>query len=167
VWGVYAGFELFESVARPGAEESIDNEKYEYRPRDFAGAEAHGASLAPYITRLGRIRAEHPALGQLRNLDIHSSEDSSILVYSKYLAADFTGTGVADALIIVANVDPHSVRETLVHLDLTRLGLQPGQHFEVEELLTGASWTWSADNYVRLDAFTEPVHILHVKGQNS
>jgi starch synthase (maltosyl-transferring) len=28
-WGVYAGFELFESVARPGAEEAIDNEKYE------------------------------------------------------------------------------------------------------------------------------------------
>ncbi|MFX8786026.1 alpha-1,4-glucan--maltose-1-phosphate maltosyltransferase, partial [Acinetobacter baumannii] len=28
-YGVYAGFELFENVARPGAEENIDNEKYE------------------------------------------------------------------------------------------------------------------------------------------
>jgi starch synthase (maltosyl-transferring) len=28
-WGVYSGFELYESVARPGSEESIDNEKYE------------------------------------------------------------------------------------------------------------------------------------------
>ncbi|MGO8608990.1 hypothetical protein ACC848_39175, partial [Rhizobium johnstonii] len=33
-----------------------------------------------------------------------------------------------------------------------------------EDLLTGATWTWSDHNFVRLDAFSEPVHILHVKG---
>ncbi|MCY7289722.1 MAG: alpha-1,4-glucan--maltose-1-phosphate maltosyltransferase [Cryobacterium sp.] len=163
-WGVYTGFDLFESVARPGAEESIDNEKYQYRPRDCAAAETAGASLAPYLTLLNRIRAEHPALGQLRNLDLHESEDEGILVYSKFLDAPFTGTGKPDALIIVANVDPHSVRQTVVHLDLARFGLPHGSSFVVEDLITGAIWTWSADNFVRLDAFTEPVHILHVKG---
>jgi starch synthase (maltosyl-transferring) len=163
-WGMYAGFELYESVARPGAEESIDNEKYEYRPRDFAAAEAQGKSLAPFITLLGRIRAGHPALRQLRNLEIHRSDDDSVLVYSKYLDARFTGTGAADALIIVANVDPHSARETVVHLDTAKFGVPAGQPFEVQDLITGSSWTWSADNYVRLDAFTEPVHILQVKG---
>ncbi|TFC55910.1 DUF3416 domain-containing protein [Cryobacterium sp. TMB3-1-2] len=162
-WGLYAGFELYESVARPGAEENIDNEKYELRPRDFAKAEALGRSLAPFLAQLGRIRAAHPALRQLRNLDIHSSDDDSILVYSKYLSGEFTDDGRTDALIIVANVDPHSVRETVVHLDVTRFGLPLGSHFEVEDLITGAVWTWSADNFVRLDAFTEPVHILHVR----
>lgn len=163
-WGVYSGFELYENVARPGAEESIDNEKYEYRPRDFAKAEEQGRSLAPYLTMLNRIRAEHPALRQLRNLEIHYSDDNSILVFSKHLAAEFTGTGKPDTLIIVANVDPHSARETMVHLDLSRFGMFPGQHFDVHELITGAHWSWSSDNYVRLDSFTEPVHILHVKG---
>ncbi|WEO79334.1 DUF3416 domain-containing protein [Cryobacterium sp. SO2] len=162
-WGVYAGFELYESVARPGAEENIDNEKYQYRPRDYAKAEALGKSLSPFLALLGRIRAAHPALRQLRNLDIHSSDDDSILVYSKYLAGEFTDDGRADALIIVANVDPHSVRETVVHLDVTRFGLPLGSTFEVEDLVTGAVWTWAADNFVRLDAFTEPVHILHVR----
>lgn len=162
-WGVYAGYELYESVARPGAEENIDNEKYQYRPRDYAKAEALGRSLSPFLAQLGRIRAAHPALRQLRNLDIHSSDDDSILVYSKYLAAEFTDDGRADALLVVANVDPHSVRETIVHLDVTKFGLAPGATFEVEDLLTGAVWTWSADNFVRLDAFTEPVHILHVR----
>jgi len=161
-WGVYAGFDLYENVARPGAEESIDNEKYEYRPRDWSKAEELGKSLAPYLTRLNTIRAEHPALGQLRNLDIHSSDDDSILVYSKYLDAAFTGTGHADALIIVANVDPHSVRQTVVHLDVTRFGIASGDTFDVHDLVSGSTWTWSADNFVRLDAFTEPVHILHV-----
>ena len=163
-WGVYAGFDLFESVARPGAEENIDNEKYQYRPRAFAAAEAAGTSLAPYLTLLNRIRAEHPALGQLRNLHVHESEDDGILVYSKFLDAEFTGTGRSDALIVVANVDPHSVRQSVVHLDIARFGLPHGSSYEVEDLITGAVWTWSADNFVRLDAFTEPVHILHVKG---
>ncbi|TPX02455.1 alpha-1,4-glucan--maltose-1-phosphate maltosyltransferase, partial [Schumannella luteola] len=91
-WGVYAGYELFEDVARPGSEENIDNEKYEYKHRDWAAAEASGQSLAPYLTMLNRIRHEHPALTQLRNLRIHWSDDDAILVYSKHLAGEFTAT---------------------------------------------------------------------------
>ncbi|MCU1545676.1 MAG: alpha,4-glucan--maltose-phosphate maltosyltransferase, partial [Homoserinimonas sp.] len=74
-WGVYSGFELFEDVARPGSEENINNEKFEYRPRDYAGAQAAGASLAPYLSQLNRIRSEHPALKQLRNFNVHWSDD--------------------------------------------------------------------------------------------
>jgi starch synthase (maltosyl-transferring) len=162
-WGVYAGYELFEDVARPGSEENIDNEKYEYKLRDWAAAEREGRSLAPYLQRLNLIRAGHPALRQLRNLDVHWSDDESILVYTKYLPAAYTGTGKDDALIIVANVDPHSVRETLVHLDLTRIGLEPDSGFIAHDLITGATFDWGSDNYVRLDAFGEPVHILHVQ----
>ncbi|WP_448810279.1 maltotransferase domain-containing protein [Agromyces bauzanensis] len=161
-WGVYSGFELFESVARPGAEEAIDNEKYEYKPRDFAAAEAEERSLALYLGILNRIRADHPALGQLRNFRAHSSEDDSVLVYTKHLEGRFTPTGVDDTIIVVANVDPHSVRETTVHLDLAAIGLEPGARFDVEDLVTGDRWTWGAANYVRLDAFTQPAHILHV-----
>jgi len=162
LWGVYAGYELFEHVARPGSEENIDNEKYEYKQRDWAKAEAAGASLAPYLTALNGIRAAHPALGQLRNLTVHWSEDDAILVFTKYLAGRFTSSGHPDGLIVVANVDPHSVRETTVHLDLAALGLEPGASFGVRELLTGANWIWTDSNYVRLDAFAEPVHVLAV-----
>jgi len=161
-WGVYAGYELFENVARPGAEENIDNEKFEYKKRDFAAAEKAGASLAPYLRQLNVIRSEHPALRQLRNLDVHWSDDDSILVYSKHLAKSFTGTGSSDGVIVVANVDPHSVRETIVHLDLTKVGLEPGTTYQVTDLITGQVFTWGTDNYVRLDAFTEPVHILRI-----
>ncbi|MGH1522977.1 alpha-1,4-glucan--maltose-1-phosphate maltosyltransferase [Leifsonia sp. L25] len=162
-WGVYSGFELYENVARPGAEEYIDNEKYEYRPRDYARAAALGRSLAPYLTMLNRARSEHPALRQLRNLRVHRTDDDSILVYSKYLAGEFTRSGKPDAVLVVANVDPHSVRETMVHLDVTAFGIEQGAQFEVRDLVTGQRWTWGSDAYVRLDAFTEPVHILTVK----
>ena len=30
-------------------------------------------------------------------------------------------------------------------------------------VITGAVWTWGSDDYVRLDSFVEPVHILSVK----
>jgi starch synthase (maltosyl-transferring) len=162
-YGVYAGYELFENVARPGSEENIDNEKYEYKLRDWVGAQERGDSLAPYLRRLNEIRREHPALSQLRNISVHWSDDDAILVYSKHLPAALSPDGRDDTLLIVANLDPHSVRETTVHLDLGIWGVEPDGTFEVEELLTGARWTWGQHNYVRLDAFAEPVHILHVK----
>ena len=162
-WGVYSGYELYEDVARPGSEENIDNEKYEYRPRDFAKAEKLGRSLAPYLAELNRIRAEHPALRQLRNLDLHWSDDDSILVYSKFLNGSFSDSGDPDGLIIVANVDPHSVRETMVHLDASRFGLELGATFDVVDLLSGQRFTWGEHNYVRLDAFNQPVHILSIE----
>ncbi|MEY2850027.1 MAG: hypothetical protein RI885_2694 [Actinomycetota bacterium] len=161
-WGVYSGYELIENVARPGAEENIDNEKYEFKPRDFAKAEALGRSLAPYLTMLNTIRAEHPALRQLRNLEVHWSDDDSILVYSKYLDGRFTRSGKRDAIIVVANVDPHSVRASSVYLDPTKFGVDPSQPFEVTDLITRQHYTWGLANFVRLDAFTEPVHILRV-----
>lgn len=162
-WGVYAGYELFEDVARPGSEENIDNEKYEYKQRDWAAAEASGNSLAPYLTMLNDTRRAHPALAQLRNLRVHWSDDDAILVYTKHLDAAFTPNGRPDTLIVVANVDPHSVRETTVHLDLDALGMQPGDTFTVRDLVTDARWTWGEHNYVRLDAFVEPVHLLVVE----
>jgi starch synthase (maltosyl-transferring) len=161
-WGVYSGYELFEDVARPGSEENIDNEKYEYKPRDWARAATTGRTLAPYLTLLNEIRAEHPALQQLRNLRVQWSDDDSVLVYSKFLGAEFTPNGRNDGLIVVANVDPHAARETTVHLDLSLLGLVPGSAYDVKELITGQRWTWSDSNFVRLDAFTEPVHILSI-----
>ncbi|WP_054686954.1 alpha-1,4-glucan--maltose-1-phosphate maltosyltransferase [Microbacterium sp. No. 7] len=165
-YGVYAGYELFENVARPGSEENIDNEKYEYKFRDWERAEAAGNSLAPYLRRLNAIRRAHPALRQLRGLRLHWSDDDAILVYSKHLPAAVSPTGSSDTIIVIANVDPHSARQTLVHLDPTAWGMPADGGFDVEDLITGQRWTWSSsNNFVRLDAFVEPVHVLHVKEQ--
>ena len=49
-WGVYSGYELYEHLpVRPGSEEYLDSEKYQLRPRDFAGAAADGRSLEPLL----------------------------------------------------------------------------------------------------------------------
>ena len=160
-WGVYAGFELYESVARAGVDEHVDSEKYQYKPRDFEGAIESGKSLAPYLKKLNEIRASQPALGQLRNIAIHYSDDPEVLVYSKHLEAEFS-EGKTNTIIVVANLDPHSARETNIHLELWKLGLDEQVPFLVRDLITGVEFTWGKSNFVRLDSFTEPVHILEV-----
>ncbi|MCU1573539.1 MAG: alpha,4-glucan--maltose-phosphate maltosyltransferase [Micrococcaceae bacterium] len=168
LWGMYAGFELYEHVARPGAEEYIDNEKYEYKQRDFEAAEASGRSLAPFVTMLNRIRKEHPALRDLQNLTIHPTTDAATIAFSKHKVIP-AGTGMPaakDTIIVIVNVDPHSMREGTVRLDLDALGLghlAPEGTFTVDELITGQTWQWGAENYFRLDAHHEPAHILSVR----
>lgn len=162
-WGLYAGYELIESVARPGAEEHIDSEKFEYKPRDWKAAEKSGRSISGYITLLNQIRKENPALGQLRNLELQHSDDSNILAFSKHLAAEHSPTGKPNTIIAVINTDPHSVRESVIRLDLAKLGLSYGSSFSVTDLVTGKVFQWQADNYVKLDAFAEPAHILRVE----
>ena len=168
LWGMYAGYELYEHVARPGSEENIDNEKYEFKNRDYAGAIEHGKSLAPFVTLLNTIRRDHPALLDLQNLTLHESSDPATLVFSKHkhIAATEHEPARKDTIIVVINVDPHSMREGEVTLDLDALdldGLSPDGTFLVEELITGATWNWGKRNYFRLDAHMEPAHILHVR----
>ncbi|WP_269433679.1 alpha-1,4-glucan--maltose-1-phosphate maltosyltransferase [Arthrobacter sp. EPSL27] len=165
IWGVYAGFELYEHVARPGAEEYIDNEKFEYKARDWDAANESGRTLAPYLTRLNEIRRAHPALGDLQNLTVHQSTDNATVVYSKHKTLP---DGTKDTLIIVVNVDPHGIRESAVTLDLAALELDPADvthngRFMVDDLLSGESWEWGEYNYVRLDAHVEPAHILSIR----
>jgi starch synthase (maltosyl-transferring) len=165
LWGVYAGFELYEHVARPGAEEYIDNEKFEYKARDWDAAAASGRTLAPYLTRLNEIRRAHPALGDLQNLTVHQCTDDATVVYSKHKTLP---DGTRDTIIVVANVDPHSAREGTVTLDLSALGLDPAEltpngGFWVDDLISGESWEWGEYNYVRLDAHVEPAHILSIR----
>jgi starch synthase (maltosyl-transferring) len=157
-WGMYSGFELFEHVAlRPGSEEYLDSEKYQLRPRDWAAAEREGRSLAPYIRRLNDIRRRHPALAQLRDLTVHSSDGDAFACFSKrHEAAD-------DTVIVVVNLDPRSARDTIVHLDMPALGMDWDTPFEVHDEVSGRTFVWGSHNYVRLDPAQAPAHILTVR----
>ena len=155
-WGVYSGYELFERVAvRPGSEEYLNSEKYQIRIRDWDGAEERGQSLAPYLTLLNKIRAAHPSLQLLRNLHVHSTDDDAVIAFSK--------SDGQDTVIVVLNLDPFTTRTTTVHLDLSALGLDPGEQFSVYDEITGSTWLWNAHNYVRLDPNFEPAHIVTLR----
>ncbi len=163
-YGIYAGYELMEHVARPGAEEQIDNEKYEFKNRRWEdyepGGTKAGRSLAGWLTMINDIRRAHPALHRLRDISFHHCDDENFLAYSKRRRLP---DGTDDVVVVVANLDPHSTRATTLRLDMAALGLEPGDSFEAHDLVTDERWTWQRDNYVRLGPEVEPVHVVAVR----
>ncbi|MDK7180263.1 DUF3416 domain-containing protein [Corynebacterium riegelii] len=155
LWGVYSGYELYEhEPVHEGSEEYLDSEKYQLRPRDFEAALARGESLEPYITMLNRIRRENPALQQLRNLHFHDISNDQLIAYSKVDA--ITG----NAVLVVVNLDPYYTQDGILRLNLSEIGINPGESFEVTDQITGATYTWGAENYVRLAPQQNVAHIF-------
>ena len=160
-WGVYSGYELCENVpVRPGSEEYLDSEKYQYKPRDWAAAEREGRSLAPLLTTLNRFRREHGALRQLRDLRFHYVDQPDLICFSKRLPP--SGHNPGDTVLVVVNLDPHGTHEATVHLDLPALGFDRPDTLVVHDELSGESYRWGAANYVRLDPAVRPAHIFTV-----
>ena len=141
-YGVYAGFEVYEHLPlAPGKEEYLDSEKFQYRPRDWAAA-AHN-SLVPYLTMLNRIRREHPATHELRNLRFEHIDNSQMLAWSKRRGDD--------VLVTVCVLDPDSPQAGVLHLDLGALGFGNDERVLARDLISGQTWAWGAQNWIRLD----------------
>ncbi|MEJ5944826.1 alpha-1,4-glucan--maltose-1-phosphate maltosyltransferase [Pseudokineococcus basanitobsidens] len=157
-WGVYAGYELVEDVPRPGAQEQIDNEKYQYKPRDFERAVLEGRSVGPLLARLNELRREHPALQRLRGTVFHPTDDDQVVAYSRHLPADVSPTGQEDLVLVVVCIDPQQWHQTHVHLDMGALGLADDEQVLAADGLTGGRWTWGRDVYVDLGP-GRPAHV--------
>lgn len=157
-WGMYSGFELCENTPiAPGSEEYLDSEKYQYRPRDWAAAERAGATIAPLVTTLNRLRRTHPALHYLRNLRLHDIDSPDMICFSK--RREVPGEP-GDTVLVVVNLDPHNTREATVRLDMPALGLDWPDRFVVHDELSGESHEWQQANYVRLDPSQRVAHVF-------
>lgn len=159
-WGIYSGYELVEHIPRPGVEEQIDNEKYEFRPRDWSQADRYGIALL--IGRLNAVRRAHPALQQLRDVRVHPTTDDALVCFSRHVAAEDSPTGVADTVVVVVNLDPFHPREGMVLLDLEALGLPALGPVRAHDLLTDATFWWGPEAFVRLDPTVSCAHVVHV-----
>jgi starch synthase (maltosyl-transferring) len=79
------------------------------------------------------------------------------------IAATIPTTPQASDILVVVNIDPTHAQETMVHVPLHEMGIDHEQPFVVEDLLTGARYTWQGvRNYVRLDPAAEPGHVFLV-----
>ena len=155
-YGIYGpAFELIERVPREaGSEEYLDSEKYQLRHWDLERSD----SLRDLITRVNRIRSENPALQSDRGLTFHGCDNEMLIVYSK------TTPDRENAILVVANLDPHNRQSGWVQLDLAALGLDGSQPFQAHDLLSGARYPWQGPrNFVLLDPANAPAHILRVR----
>ena len=160
-WGIYNGYELIEDKQRPGFEEQIDNEKYEVKVRDWSKAKQYG--VAEMLTALNKIRRAHPAALSYHNLTVLPTSDPNILAFARHTPAELTGTGQADTLIVVVNLDGHNAHQSMIHLELSELGLSTDRPLNVRDELTGREFQWGWDNYVSLAPWADVAHILSVQ----
>ncbi len=155
VWGMYSGYELCENAPfAPTSEEYLNSEKYELKARDFS---AEG-NIVDWITRMNRIRQEHPALQQYTNLAFHRADDPDMLWYSK-MTDDRT-----DVIFVAINLDPHGDHACWVDVPLRDLGIHDDQPYTMHELFTDASYEWRGPSgYVALAPRREPAQIFHLR----
>lgn len=161
-WGIYNGYELIENRQRPGFEEQIDNEKYEIKVRDWKEADKYG--IAELLGSLNEIRRNHPATRSYHNLTVLPTSDPSILAFARHTPAALTGTGQADTLIVLVNLDGYNAHQSTVHIELPELGLPTDRAVTVRDELTGREFQWGWDNFVSLAPWADVAHILSVQG---
>jgi starch synthase (maltosyl-transferring) len=152
-YGIYGPtFELQVHEARPGAEEYLDNEKYEIHHWDLD--QPH--SLRELIARVNRIRRDHPALQHDRHFTLHEVKNEQLFAFSKRWGDD--------VILTVVNLDPRWKQSGTTWLDLEALGLEDGERFEVHDGIGDARYVWQGpENYVELDPYVTPAHIFRVR----
>ena len=162
-YGIYGpAYELAENVpAAPGpgkteSEEYLNSEKYEIRQRSRNTPD----SLVPLITALNQIRRANPALHSNSSLCFHSIDNPELICYSKS-TADHENT-----ILVAVNLDAFHQQAGWTDLNLGRLGIPEQQEFIVEDLLSGAHYTWrDRRNYVALRPGVQPAHIFRIARQ--
>ncbi|GGI07980.1 alpha-1,4-glucan:maltose-1-phosphate maltosyltransferase [Egicoccus halophilus] len=155
-YGIYGpAFELMLHEARPGAEEYLDNEKYEVRHWDLD--QPH--SLAEMIRLVNRVRNENPALQQDRGFALHAIDNEQLFAYSK------RDPQSGNTVLVVVNLDPQWKQAGTTWLDLGALGIErDDQPFTVHDRIGGARYTWHGrSNYVELDPNVSPAHVFVVE----
>ena len=155
-YGIYGPvFELGENRAvRPGSEEYLDSEKYQLRTWDLDSPN----SLAGLIARVNQIRRENPALQADLSLSFHAVDNEQIIAYSKM------SDDLLNIVVVVVNLDPQRTQSGMVELPLDLFHLDPGQPYQMHDLLTDAKYVWRGPrNYVELNPQKLPAHIFCIR----
>ncbi len=146
-WGVYSGYELFESERRCArAARSTST------PRSTSCARAtsrpptaEGRSLAPLLTQLNAIRRATRRCTTCATCSLHWIDNDAIISFSK------RDPQTGDTILVLCNIDPRATQAGWTSLDLPALGLDWTDRAVVRDLLTGNEYDWGQFNFVRLD----------------
>jgi starch synthase (maltosyl-transferring) len=155
-YGIYGPtYELMESTPRePGSEEYRDSEKYQLRHWTLGQPD----SLWSLIARMNRIRRENTALQSDSGLHFCGLDNDQLIAYLKVDAAS------SNVILTVVNLDPHQAQSGWVDLDVGALRYDPGQPYQVHDLLSDQRYIWRGRyNYVLLDPQRAPAHVFRLR----
>jgi starch synthase (maltosyl-transferring) len=157
-YGIYGpAYELLEHEAlRAGGEEYLDSEKFQRRVWDRTRPE----SLADFLAVLNRARRENEALQHDAGLRFLEVDNDQLIAYAK------TSADGGNTVVCVVNLDPHHTQSGWVEMDMATFGLQPGQAYQLHDLIGGAHYLWHGPrNYVSLDPQRTPAHVMQLRAR--
>jgi starch synthase (maltosyl-transferring) len=155
-YGIYGpAFELCEGRAKDYVtEEYLDSEKYEIRRWNLNDS----SSLRDFIARVNRVRRENEALQSDWSLRFHTVENDNLLCYTKRTE------DLSNIVLMVVNLDPHHTHGGWLDFSAEELDLEPGQPFQVHDLLSNARFLWHGPrNYVELDPHICPAYVFRLR----
>ena len=156
-YGIYGpAYELMEHTPRePGSEEFRDSEKYQLRTWDLARSD----SLAPFITRVNRIRRENSALQSDHSLRFFNTDNDQLIAYAKRSRSE--DSELDNVVLTIVNLDPHNPQSGWIDLDADTLGIDATQSFQVHDELSDQRFLWQGlRKFVMLDPQRSPAHIF-------
>jgi starch synthase (maltosyl-transferring) len=155
-YGLYGpAFELMESAPRePGSEEYLDSEKYQLRHWPLNRPD----SLWPLIARMNRIRRDNPALQADSSLAFCAVDNDQLIAYTKHDARSM------NVVLTVVNLDPYNTQSGWIELDLSSVGIEEDQTYQVHDLLSEQRYQWRGRrNFVMLDPHRMPAHVFRLR----
>ncbi|MUP47323.1 alpha-1,4-glucan--maltose-1-phosphate maltosyltransferase [Gramella sp. BOM4] len=151
--GIYGPvYEFMVSDAIPGKEEYHDSEKYQIRHWDWKAEN----KLMRVIAKINQARKDNASLQQTNNIQFCDIHDDGLMAYYKY------DQDKSNQTLMVVSLDPDNVKKNSVRVPRHEIGLYEGQALNVEDLITGNSYTWHDEwNYIELHP-DMPFHLFKI-----
>jgi starch synthase (maltosyl-transferring) len=157
-YGLYGPvYEYGINTPHPGKEEYTDNEKYEIKHWDWD----RYSRTREIITRVNRIRKAYSALQSTWNINFNETNNDRVISYTK-VAPD-----AGESLIIAVNLDHYHTQGAHIRVPLHQFGIGYDQPYLIRDMLSGEKYKWQGEyNYVQMNPFEMPAHILKVERLN-
>jgi len=160
-WGIYSGYEFNENEWNENKKEHNDNEKYEFKPRDWNKVTRFG--ISDFLAKLNQIRNSEPVFHSIHNLMLHKTNDRKILAFGRH--QEFKNeknkslsASITEDIIVVINLDFENAHEFNLEIkwkDLLKLRpslseKQP-ETIKATDLLSGKSYILNKKTTLKLD----------------
>jgi starch synthase (maltosyl-transferring) len=107
------------------------------------------------ITIVNHARRMNAALQQTNQIAFAETSNEQIICYGKW-----DGSNI---IIIAVNLDPFNTQEGTVRLPLEKFNIPHNSRFRVKDFLSGDKFEWSERNFVRLNPYEMPAHVMVVE----
>lgn len=131
--GIYGPvFEQMVSEPLPGREEYMDSEKYQIRKWNWYVDN----KVTNIIGKVNRIRKTQASLQQTNNIHFCDTDNDNVIAYYKFDDSKNNET------LMVVSLDPHHAQQAWIKLPLQDIGVWEGHRLEMQDLITGATYSW-------------------------